>query len=288
MSLATPAEWLASREERLKSSKAVYLFQPVNARNDDRLSKLTANKLWISDPAKFNDPLDLRLELKDLTDRSPFNDAQSLKAAFACLLKGNKDVSRHWFYDESLIETLQQWIEDQLPGGDSEENHLICAIKRRIASFGVTCFSTELQNTLMWSHYADQHSGFCIEYSVRPMSFACSGENDAFAQHHIHYVSELPTLCLSEALFAPHQLLIRMLATKHVDWAYEKEWRLVHYENKGQLVDMPKHMQISALIAGQKMNAVLLERLTSVAQQLSVPAFQVTPGHGHEMKLKQL
>lgn len=284
MNSANSDEILAARAARLKSSKVVYQFQPTNDANDDRLSKLSTNKLWISDPAKFNDPLDLRLELKDLTNRGPFNDTQRLKEAFACLLKDNDDVRQHWFYDEELINTLRKWIEGRLPGGDSEENHLIFAIKKRIASFGVTCFSSEWQNTLMWSHYADQHNGFCIEYSVRPIHFACA--NPAFSQHHVHYVSELPTLCLSEALFAPHQLLGRMLATKHVDWAYEKEWRLVNYENKGQPVDMPKHMQISALIAGQKMESELLARLTSVAQKLSVPALQIAPGY--EMKLRPL
>jgi len=31
-------------------------------------------------------------------------------------------------------------------------------------SFRIVCFSETYQSILMWSHYADQHRGFCIEY----------------------------------------------------------------------------------------------------------------------------
>lgn len=287
MSSAASAEWLTTREERLQSSKAVYRFQTLGLKRE-RLSQLGPDRLWVSDPATFNDPLDLQLELKDLTRRGPFNEsgnARRLKAALACLLYDNKEVELHWFYDGKLIETLRQWSEDRLPGGDSPENHVIWAFKRRVASFGVTCFSPEWENTLMWSHYADNHSGFCVEYMVHPLHFASSGENRALGMHTVQYVSALPELCYSEALFAPHQLLGRMLATKHIDWSYEKEWRLVHYESKQQLVDMPAHMQISALIAGQKMDPELLRQLKGKAWELGIPAFHVRPRNGYEMQL---
>jgi hypothetical protein len=33
----------------------------------------------------------------------------------------------------------------------------------------VTCFSEEKDNVLMWSHYAENHSGFCIEYNFKSL-----------------------------------------------------------------------------------------------------------------------
>ena len=35
---------------------------------------------------------------------------------------------------------------------------------------GVCCFSLELENSLMWSHYADSHKGICFYYEI-PIEF---------------------------------------------------------------------------------------------------------------------
>ena len=37
----------------------------------------------------------------------------------------------------------------------------------------VACFSERVDSSIMWSHYADSHKGFCLEYKVKP------GEIDA-------------------------------------------------------------------------------------------------------------
>ena len=43
-------------------------------------------------------------------------------------------------------------------------------IQRRILTLGVCSFSGNLENTLMWSHYADEHRGICLTYSF-PKSY---------------------------------------------------------------------------------------------------------------------
>lgn len=34
------------------------------------------------------------------------------------------------------------------------------------ASLGIACFSEDVRSILMWSHYAENHTGFCLEYPV--------------------------------------------------------------------------------------------------------------------------
>jgi hypothetical protein len=86
----------------------------------------------------------------------------------------------------------------------------------------------------------------------------------AFIQLPVTYSSELPSICLSEALFSPHKVLPRLLATKHVDWAYEKEWRLVHFEAKGKVTPMIDGLRIGSLIIGK--NASHSDRVRILAK----------------------
>lgn len=269
------------RNARLQSHSAFYQYQPVNNPNDDRLAGLEKGKLWMSDPARFNDPLDLRLPIKDLSYRGPFDDEDRLMQAVSVLMDGNHNIENYWLYDRPLLETFKGWME-----GHSPSNEIIRGVERRFRAFGVACFTRDFNNPLMWAHYADQHGGFCVEYAVRKLGLVAA--NPSFSQCYVQYVTELPHLCLSEVLFSPHQVMHRMLATKTVEWAYEREWRLVHHETKGGKVAMPQYMQISALIAGFKMEPEKLEKLKATAIRLGVPAMKMRQKYGYELALEEL
>jgi len=252
-----------ARQERLKHSKPYYLFQPALLR---RLSGLSQKKIWVSDPAGFNDPLDLRLVLEDRSYLGPFE--ERLREAFRVLIEDNQKVGLHWFFNGQLLEYVRHWIDETV-----NSFTLVEKINERFQEFGVACFTPDWQHGLMWSHYADSHTGYCIEYCVREMDFE-SNNQGLFAAFHVQYSSTLPKLCISEALFSPHQTLGRMLATKSAEWAYEQEWRLVHLEEKAKHVDMPNGMMVSALIAGQKAKPELVQKLIKKATTLKVPVYQ--------------
>jgi hypothetical protein len=88
---------------------------------------------------------------------------------------------------------------------------------------------------LMWSHYADSHYGFLIEFDtgapffnqIRPPSHLKLGVDDevAFAQEYgrlraIDYQEIRPSVNVTEMTF-------EILLTKGKDWQYEKEWRML-------------------------------------------------------------
>lgn len=268
----------AAKKERLNALHPYYLFQPALL---GRLSKLSHKKIWISDPIKFNDPMDLRLKLEDLTHRGPFNEDQ-LRDAMKLLIHNNSEVALHWFYNERLLKSIQDWI-----NGEIDISMLKCEVNMRFREFGAACFTPAWNHELMWSHYADGHAGYCIEYCVNEGILALNNPN-TFSFYHVQYSSSLPELCMSEALFAPHQTLGRMLATKSAEWAYEQEWRLVHLEKKAAYVDMPAGMEISALIAGLKADSKLVQRLGKKAAALKVPAYRVKRYSGYELKMELL
>lgn len=254
-----------ARQARLNESAPYYQFQPALL---SRLSKLSRGKVWMSDPERFNDPLDLRLELEDRIYLSPFNDMERLREALRVLITGNQQAAQHWFYNERLLDVIKSWID-----GNVDILMLADEIKARFRDFGVACFAPDWKHELMWSHYADSHTGYCIEYSVKELDLVQKNRGN-FASFHVQYVSALPRLCVSEALFSPHQTLSRMLATKSAEWVYEQEWRLVHLEKKSAKVDMPVGMTVSALIAGHKAAPELVQKLIEKAITLKIPAYR--------------
>lgn len=261
-----------------------YRYQPiVDQKGVDRLGALEPGKIFMSDPARFNDPLDMNLPVKDLTHRSPFHRINVLREAVGLLLEKNKDHGDFWLYDARMLACLRAWV-----NGSCHHQSLITDAARRFAEFGVACFADTLDNPLMWAHYAGQHSGFCIEYAVDEIELSNDPGNSAFYSLHVQYVTEAPEVCLSEVLFSPHQVMGRMFATKVIDWAYEREWRLVNFEKKGLQVDMPKHMHVTALIAGLNVSVEDMVKLKDAAVRLGVHALKMERKTTGEMRAEPL
>ena len=87
---------------------------------------------------------------------------------------------------------------------------------------GVCCFSEKRDNILMWAHYAEQHTGFCLEFDIdndffRPITSAIKVKYDAI----------LPELNVMQLPNDPSGELGMKLVTKAEDWKYEQEWRIV-------------------------------------------------------------
>lgn len=274
---STLIETIHARKERLSNSEPCYRFMGA----DKCLEWIKRESIYISDPALFNDPFDMQIDVENQLDRSPFDNEAVLRKAFQTVFMENTRIDNFWFYDADFISSLRDWA-----SGFAHHRNVIDAFKKRVSAFGVTCFTPDWNVPLMWSHYAASHTGVCVEWAIAPMAFARAESNLHLAQYPVSYTTQLPTICLSELLFAPHQVLPNFLATKHADWAYEKEWRLVNFEGKAKNIAMPAHMQISALILGLNFDSTKLGAMAEKARQLDVPLYQISRPYGYDFKLK--
>jgi hypothetical protein len=91
---------------------------------------------------------------------------------------------------------------------------------------GVCCFSSVVDNPLLWSHYSDQHRGLCIGYGLnrtpRPqLRKVVYGGSRTVA-------TSLIAKALLENDPEAQELLDRdVLLRKASPWRYEREWRLL-------------------------------------------------------------
>ena len=101
------------------------------------------------------------------------------------------------------------------------------------AELSISCFSTRVNSILMWSHYADKHTGFCLEYNPHDMFILENG----IEQHEpwispVYYVDNIPPY--------KHKNSLYLAVTKTNDWKYEAEYRMLLENVDGPFTHEPK------------------------------------------------
>ncbi|MCL2917750.1 DUF2971 domain-containing protein [Shewanella litorisediminis] len=251
-----------------------YRYEPADCK---RVCSLSQDKLFISDPEKFNDPFDISDEMLQRPDGNveKSSDWRRLESTF---LNGSLTEASLWTSPlfpnkfEELVSDVQS--ETELGGWPS----LAGAIRENLQSFGVQCFSRDWRIPLCWAHYSSACKGFVIEYEAQELTIA-GGNLGSCHFHDVAYTSEPLSIGLAECLAVPNATLRRLLATKSPVWAYEKEVRLVHYKIKGDFAAMPAGLSIKSLIAGSHADKPMLQILREKAESLKVELYQVKMKH---------
>ena len=133
--------------------------------------------------------------------------------------------------------------------------------------FLVGCLCTSYKNRLMWSHYADGHKGFCIEYDF-------SGSEEAILSKipfPVFYSDDRPLVPWKAALDnskknieeASRKLMIGLL-TKDKAWKYENEWRILIEATKDSELLMPK---ISCVYLGAAIEKKNRDKIIKIARK---------------------
>lgn len=198
-----------------------------------------------SAPTKFNDPFDHQFGfvirstppifaemLAASLERQIFSDSISSAIIFPQLPDLDRHVKaiRDQLPRDNFTQLLRQVcleMANELPTRLAEFNSMIQA---HLCHSRVLCVSEVLANVVMWSHYAEQHQG--VAFKLR-----CDNELDniLLAARQVRYTDQFISFP-DEDVFARHltgevridlaSLIWQIVYTKHVDWSYEKEWRV--------------------------------------------------------------
>jgi len=155
----------------------------------------------------------------------------------------------------------------------------------RSSSFRITSFANLLdddalsKNITMWSHYADEHRGFCVKYKT---------DNCTLKHYSLITNGLLPVSYTSKLHFlSPHQLLktgssinmimknpsllkaiIKSMLTKSRHWNYEKEWRLIMSADEANVLgNMIDFYLIEEIYLGCRMPLVIKKVLIEIAEK---------------------
>lgn len=193
-------------------------------------SVLENQMVRFSQPSVLNDPFELRPHISSIMSK------EEMTAQLKTLLPGiieekYKELSAaerkllpYKIFVKKMTEiltnskaTMIQALADATPETSSK---IFEAMNK---SIGIFCLSEKPDSELMWSHYADSHQGFVIEFDTA-CSFFNQRRSEVDELRHIRkveYSDQRPSITLSEVTsFTP-------FLTKGSQWSYEAEWRIM-------------------------------------------------------------
>lgn len=213
--------------------------------NSDCMELILADYLYFANPNQFNDPLDCKVSILD-----DINNETELKIILSELYQKNAEerlsgAAKNLHYNgpktRDKISCLSQ-SEAQKMISEAYENYDFYnegsySITEMLAdsigsiilsgySKGILSLAEDSNCPLMWSHYADNHKGLCLGYSIP--------ENVKNKVRRINYTSdsrEIKTSQIQRMLngdnAAKREIEDSIFLRKASPWAYEKEWRMI-------------------------------------------------------------
>jgi hypothetical protein len=200
------------------------------------------NEIYFQSPDCFNDPFDSKISttykgteeqriyrLIELWRKGPAKDEQEegLRSRAVDVVKKCQDVTLIQRSSERSVERLRKRM-------------------------GIFCMTSKRDDILMWSHYADCHRGFCLEFRTEKLFFARA--------QFVTYCHERPCLNMIESQDDPYKVADALL-TKAEDWRYEYEWRIVDHTN-GPGIQIYPSESLSGVILGCRISPENRQRIT--------------------------
>ena len=144
-------------------------------------------------------------------------------------------------------------------------------------SFYVGSLAADYKNRLMWSHYADEHRGFCIEFDFSKASEDCLPLPVIYSNKRVK-MPWIPTQDPSkEEIRFMTETFMKALITKDFVWEYEHEWRMLISAGDDRFVNMPP---ISCVYIGAQCSDDNKQKLMDVAQEKGIPIKQMVLDRG--------
>jgi hypothetical protein len=194
-----------------------------------------------SHPHKVNDPWDCR---PWFDYRPMLEDPDNREAAIMYF--------RTLLPQETLDDARQPIIENLLRTNDDMFRAYIekfsLGLAERISTRRIYCLTPLADNALMWSHYADDHKGICLEFA----------NNNPLIRHAraASYKKNYPEWTPQSFGLGKDANILDLLLTKALDWCYEREWRIIAAGLEGPMklhnqdfVKLPPNA-LSAIIIG--------------------------------------
>lgn len=211
--------------------------------NENTIETLIKQEVYYSDPINFNDPLDckpvitvdvemdvLKRVMCDLLRKR--QEKEFMQLAKKLHAREDSISNRVVALAETEIMKFLNEVKYNASEYDSDaavnfikeqytqaiENEILSVFKK-----GVLCLSKKFNSPLMWSHYANNHRGICVEYDMTDV-------DEGTVKKIIYGGSRSLKVSLIDAWLTtgemPSEIEQVCLLTKSSEWSYENEWRM--------------------------------------------------------------
>lgn len=206
------------REKKLP--KKLYKYAGFNGYS---LKTLTEAENFYCNPKIFNDPLDcsptinwdieipdmeelLRILLKKYLGENEVDARMMTNRLHAQDYEGENNYSYETFYKAIIVSDISYFLPQD------------------VEKVGVLALSANWNSPLMWSHYADQHRGICIEYDTTDLEHPNIGPVNYGGPRSIN-ASDILAWKRDGSRSAKERIHKVWFFSKASQWRYENEWR---------------------------------------------------------------
>ncbi len=233
------------------------------------LEMLVNRECYFVSPIQLNDPYDCRINIRE-----------SLRAALETAEKNQ---------NKKIQERLAQF---------GKIDHVYERMDKDLASLGVFSLSKTPTHVLLWSHYASNHSGFCV--GLRPSDSLATHENpyQIVGASDVAYSATNPFIeYFQELALAPTvpewnefwvSLLSMGMAVKAESWKYEEEVRILR-QIPGTVPFSPR--DLTEIVFGLNMesqNRTTIRRILSGAEWAHVSFKEIVRADGFALTVKDM
>lgn len=224
---------------------------------------LKNQKVYLNHPYDFNDPYDsaFNIDIERFKEKNAEILEKKIKEEIVNHLLRQRGINpnivnnKEIMYDDINID--KNMINTLL---DNNSEVFYNAYFKKIIQFRVSCFSKTPYSILMWSHYANDHKGFCISYNTSKIKEKIKKE-----LYPVFYQDILIPLIKTEKNLNTGKINSLL---KYKDWKYEKEWRLILNEEFVSL-------KPSKIYLGVKFNENNLDYFKDIASKLKCKLYKM-------------
>lgn len=189
------------------------------------------NLIKFSKVKDFNDPFELKPNFTGIVNdelTEDFKNPEFLKKILIKQFNDNPEINTKMTFEEffELINSNRIVI-DAIFNDIINNNQLLGSFKEQynegIERFGILSLATQKDNLLMWSHYANSHKGFVIEFDPKNDFFNTKIDSKSFCGklHKVKYLEKRPS-----GKLADFEDISLVWLTKSKEWEYENEYRM--------------------------------------------------------------
>lgn len=228
-----------------KSPKNLYKYRSFGVNS---LRLLSEAEIFYANPRSFNDPLDCDPSIRTDTDLVSL---ERLCSKILSDVHGPEKARKEMEHEKYMSTEYGNYRTDK-KAGNYYVQRLRSQIKRHLdaemTGWGVLSLASRWDSVLMWSHYAEKHEGFCIEYDLG--NHACLDLKPVtYKSNRSINVSNLIDWKIHNVEAAKRSVLDTYFFAKAPQWGYEEEWRDI-YQMNGAKGPLQSPFQISGVYFG--------------------------------------
>jgi hypothetical protein len=236
----------------------LYKYLPFN---DGSLKILSEGTIKFTKPSEFNDPFDCDPEY-DIANIDKYLESRPDIVKKALKYRNAKCRDIH-VEIAAMTERLENAINHGHLGQEAADNVGICSL------------TMEPLNLLMWAHYAQNHTGFVVEFEIPVEGF--------YPADYVKYLEWLiPQVVEYEwekpiVKFGDDQdtKMKKQFLVKGKDWQYEEEHRVIDFIRKSGIHKYDRSTILKSVIAGIKIDPKNYDKLKNTVSDLKSKGLKI-------------